>query len=187
MGRHRTRHPIWGYSVFIEKLNLKITPDTPKNDSRLTVMIMMGKSIRQIWVKTYLHMHEYMFSCLDLYQCSLCLKGRRPDNCKSFRNFHFHNHSYIYRQNIAPMELAQLGNKSQKISCSFQLLSSLSVNCENNKSNSLQVCDIRFLEVSDFFSFLLDHFVLEISYFKSVGTYLYGYSQVWVFKIWEHF
>ena len=82
-------------------------------------------------------------------------------------------HSYIYRQNIAPIMLAQLGNKSQKISCSFQLLSSLSVNCENNKSNSLQVYDIRFLEVSDFFSFLLDHFVLEISYISSLWVLIY--------------
>ena len=84
---------------------------------------------------------------------------------------------------IAQMELAELGNKSQKISCSFQLLSSLSVNCENNKSNSLQMSDIRFLQVSVFFSFLLDHFVLEMSYFEPVGTNIYmgthncGYSK----------
>ena len=68
-------------------------------------------------------------------------------------NKHYHLHSYIHRQKKAPMELAQLGNKSQKISCSFQLLSSLSVNCENNKSNSLQMYDIRFLQVSDIFHF----------------------------------
>ena len=39
--------------IFIEKLNkiLKITPDASKNESGLTQMIMMGKSIRQIWVK----------------------------------------------------------------------------------------------------------------------------------------
>ena len=84
------------------------------------------------------------------------------------------------------MELAELGNESQKISCSFQLLLSLSVNCENNKSNSLQMSDIRFLQVS-VFSFLLDHFVLEMSNFEPVGTNIYGYSQLWVFKIWEHF
>ena len=87
---------------------------------------------------------------------------------------------------IAPMELAELDNKTQEISCSFQLLSSVSVNCENNKSNSLQMSDIRFLQVS-VFSFLLDHFVLEMSSFKPVGTNIYGYSQLWVFKIWELF
>ena len=31
---------------------LKILPEAPKNESGLTQMIMMGKSIRQIWVKT---------------------------------------------------------------------------------------------------------------------------------------
>ena len=30
---------------------LKITPNTPKNESGLTQLIKMGKSIRQIWVK----------------------------------------------------------------------------------------------------------------------------------------
>ena len=30
---------------------LKILPEAPKNESGLTQMIMMGKSIRQIWVK----------------------------------------------------------------------------------------------------------------------------------------
>ena len=30
---------------------IKITPNTPKNERGLTKMIMMGKSIRQIWVK----------------------------------------------------------------------------------------------------------------------------------------
>ena len=78
-------------------------------------------------------------------------------------------HSCIHRQNIAPMELAQLGNKSQKISCSFQLLSLLSVNCENNKSNSLQVYDIRFLEVSDFFLFSL-----------TILCYKFHISSLWV-------
>ena len=107
---------------------------------------------------------------------------------------HFHSSICIYAYallypspKIAPMELAQLCNKSQKISCSFQFLSSLSVNCENNKSNSLQMSDIRFLQVSVFSSFLLDHFVLEMSYFLPVGTNIYGYSQLWVFKICEHF
>ena len=46
--------------------------------------------------------------------------------------------------------------------------------------------DIRFLQVS-VFSFLLDLFELEMSYFEPVGTNIYGYSQLWVFKIWEHF
>ena len=29
--------------------------------------------------------------------------------------------------------------------------------------------------------------MLEMSYFEPVGTSIYGYSQLWVFKIWEHF
>ena len=33
------------------RLKIKLTPNTPKTDSGLTQMIMMGKSIRQIWVK----------------------------------------------------------------------------------------------------------------------------------------
>ena len=75
-----------------------------------------------------------------------------------------------------------LGNKSQKISCSFQLLLSLSVNCENNKSNSLQMSDIRFLQVSVFF-FSLGPFCV-----RNVMVRIYnGYSQLWVFQIWEHF
>ena len=45
--------------------------------------------------------------------------------------------------------------------------------------------------ISDFFSFFsshLDHHVeLEMTYFEPVGTNIYGYSQLWVFKIWEHF
>ena len=55
--RSRTRRPIWDYSVCLEnflrkiEINLKISPDAPKNESGLTQMIMMGKSIRQIWVK----------------------------------------------------------------------------------------------------------------------------------------
>ena len=46
--------------------------------------------------------------------------------------------------------------------------------------------DIRFLQ---FFSshLYLDHVELEMSYFEPVGTNIYGYSQLWVFKIWEHF
>ena len=44
--------------------------------------------------------------------------------------------------------------------------------------------DIRFLQ---FFSSHLDHVELEMSYFEPVGTNIYGYSQLWVFKIWEHF
>ena len=57
--RQILRRHIWGYSVCLEnfhrktELNLKITPDAPKNESGLTQMIMMGKSIRQIWVKKY--------------------------------------------------------------------------------------------------------------------------------------
>ena len=57
------RHPIWGYSVYLENFhrkieqNLKITPDAPKNESGLTQMIMMGKSIRQIWVNNLLFVH----------------------------------------------------------------------------------------------------------------------------------
>ena len=30
---------------------IKITPNTPKNESGLTQLIMMGECIRQIWVK----------------------------------------------------------------------------------------------------------------------------------------
>ena len=51
------RRPIWGYSVCTEKFHknvikkIKITPNTPKNDSGLIQLIMMGESIRQIWVK----------------------------------------------------------------------------------------------------------------------------------------
>ena len=41
---------LFAYRIFIEKLN-KFTPDAPKNESGLTQMIMMGKSICQIWVK----------------------------------------------------------------------------------------------------------------------------------------
>ena len=33
---------------------MKITPDAPKNESELTQMIMMGKSIRHVRVKSYL-------------------------------------------------------------------------------------------------------------------------------------
>ena len=38
---------------FIEKSDkkIKITPNTPKNESGLIQLIMMGESIRQIWVK----------------------------------------------------------------------------------------------------------------------------------------
>ena len=49
--------PRWGFSVCLEKFhrkmreNLKITPNTPKHESGFTQLIMMGKSIRQIWVK----------------------------------------------------------------------------------------------------------------------------------------
>ena len=49
--------PIRGYSVCIEIFHkkcdkkIKITPNTPKNDSGLIQLIMMGESIRQIWVK----------------------------------------------------------------------------------------------------------------------------------------
>ena len=32
---------------------LKITPNTPKNETGLTQLIMMGKSIHQIWVKYF--------------------------------------------------------------------------------------------------------------------------------------
>ena len=41
---------------FIEKLDkkIKITPNTPKNESGLPQMIMMGKSTRQIWVKEWI-------------------------------------------------------------------------------------------------------------------------------------
>ena len=40
--------------IFIKNLfkKMKITPDAPKNESGLTQMIKMGKSIRQIWVKS---------------------------------------------------------------------------------------------------------------------------------------
>ena len=57
MGRRRTRRPISGYSVCLENFHrkieqkLKITPDAPKNERGLTQMIMIGESIRQIWVK----------------------------------------------------------------------------------------------------------------------------------------
>ena len=45
---------------FIEKLDKKIkkTPNTPKDKSGFTLMIMMGKSIRQIWVNVCLHGHR---------------------------------------------------------------------------------------------------------------------------------
>ena len=36
---------------FIEKLNIKLLLNTPKNESGLTQLMKMGKSIRQIWVK----------------------------------------------------------------------------------------------------------------------------------------
>ena len=32
------------------EIKIKITPNTPKNESGLTQLIMMGESIRQIWV-----------------------------------------------------------------------------------------------------------------------------------------
>ena len=38
---------------------MKITPDAPKNVSGLTQMIIMGKSIRQIWVKCSLMFITY--------------------------------------------------------------------------------------------------------------------------------
>ena len=50
------RRPIWDYSVCLEEfhrkfeLKFKITPNTAKNESGLVQLIMMGKSIRQIWV-----------------------------------------------------------------------------------------------------------------------------------------
>ena len=62
----------------------------------------------------------------------------------------------------------------------------LSVNCENNKSNSLQMSDIRFLQVSVFF-FSLGPFCVRNVKIKLVGTNIYGYSQLRGFKIWEHF
>ena len=39
-------------SKFYSEYNLKITPDTPNHESRLNLMIIMGKSIRQIWFNT---------------------------------------------------------------------------------------------------------------------------------------
>ena len=39
---------------------LKITPNTPVNESELAKLIMMGKSIRQIWVNLY-HAKEAIF------------------------------------------------------------------------------------------------------------------------------
>ena len=51
------------------KQNLKITTDAPKNESGLTQMIVMGKSISQIWVK------KLDFEALDLL--SICLKGNK--------------------------------------------------------------------------------------------------------------
>ena len=34
------------------EIKVKTTPNTPKNESGLTQLIMMGESIRQIWVKS---------------------------------------------------------------------------------------------------------------------------------------
>ena len=49
--RPRTRSPIWGYSVCTEKFHRKIKNlNTPENESGLTLLTMMGESIRQIWV-----------------------------------------------------------------------------------------------------------------------------------------
>ena len=42
--KRKSRRPM----IFIES---KITPDAPKTESGLIEMIMMGKSIRHIWVK----------------------------------------------------------------------------------------------------------------------------------------
>ena len=96
----------------------------------------------------------------------------KSETIYAVRIFYNTIHSYIHRQNIAPMELAQLGNKSQKISCSFQLLSSLSVNCENNKSNIYQIS-----RGFRFFSFLLDHFMLEF-YISSLWVLIYMVTHI---------
>ena len=114
-----------------------------------------------------------------------------PKYCKTFilanvliLHVNLREHSCIHRQKIAPMELAQLGNKSQKISSSFQLLSSLSVNCENNKSDSLQMSHIRFPQVFFFFFFLsLGPFCVRKCHIWSLwvliymGTHNWGYSK----------
>ena len=42
---------LFAYRNFIEKLNFKITPAAPKNESGLAQIIMMGESIRHLWVK----------------------------------------------------------------------------------------------------------------------------------------
>ena len=43
---------MFAYRNFIEKMkqNFKITPAAPKNESRLAQLIMMGESIRHLWV-----------------------------------------------------------------------------------------------------------------------------------------
>ena len=37
--------------IEIKKIKIKITPNTPKNESGLTELVMIGEFIRQIWVK----------------------------------------------------------------------------------------------------------------------------------------
>ena len=60
---------LFAWRNFIEKmrLKLKITSNTPKNESGLSRFIMMGKSIRQIWVKGFINHFKFGFlvSLLD--------------------------------------------------------------------------------------------------------------------------
>ena len=80
-------------------------------------------------------------------------------------------HSYIHRQKKAPMELAQLGNKSQKISCSFQLLSSLSVNYMKITRATVSRCTI-----SDFYRFQI--------FFISLGPFCVRNHECHISSLW---
>ena len=39
-----------------------MTPDAPKNESGLTLMVLMGESIRQIWVNVHEQREDLMYS-----------------------------------------------------------------------------------------------------------------------------
>ena len=58
---------------------MKITPNTPKNESGLIQFIMMGKSIRQIWVnKSYTVTTLFLFrwsSLSSVFRCTAILMG----------------------------------------------------------------------------------------------------------------
>ena len=71
----QTRRPIWDYSVSSNneiKMKKTTTPDAPINDSGLTHLIRMGKSIRHKWVNVIAEM--------EIPVLPTCREPELPDN-----------------------------------------------------------------------------------------------------------